>query len=206
MDRFVAMTLLAFAATAISRPASAMINIYKANITHDQVVGIPDEGSSGLGTFVLNTDVVPPTLSYDITLIGLDLDGLRTPGNADDNVTGAHLHVAPFGASGSIVFGLIDPSASLRNDLDDLLINAASGMIHGVWDGTEGNGGTLTDQLPSFLTLNAANQTNIYFNVHTTDHPSGEIRGQLTFVPEPATLAIFALSVLVAGGIVRRRN
>jgi hypothetical protein len=37
-----------------------------------------------------------------------------------------------------------------------------------------------------------------YFNIHTTDHPTGEIRGFLApaFVPEPATLALIGAGLV----------
>ncbi len=194
MKRFLLIALACTFATA--RPALAVINVYKANITHDQEVGVPDEGTSGFGTFILNTDVSPPTLSYDVTLLGLDLDGLQTPGDANDNVTRTHFHAAAFGVNGGIVFGQIDPSASLRNDLDDLVVDPVAGTIKGVWDGTEGNGTTLTTQLPNLLNVDANNRTGIYFNVHTTDHAGGEVRGQLTLVPEPSTLVLCLLAGL----------
>jgi hypothetical protein len=68
-----------------------------------------------------------------------------------------------------------------------------------VWDGVEGNGTTLAAQLSNLFA------NNLYFNVHTTDHAGGEIRGQVIFVPEPATWLLCMLSgVLVIVG--RRRR
>jgi hypothetical protein len=134
-------------------------------------------------------------LSYDITLVGLDIDGLQTPANANDNATRFHFHAAPAGNNGGIVFGMKDPN----HDLDDLVINPATGRITGVWDGVEGNGTTLAAQLSNLFA------NNLYFNVHTTDHAGGEIRGQVIFVPEPATWLLCMLSgVLVIVG--RRRR
>jgi len=170
---------------------------FKATITHDQEVpGIPDEGASGTATFVLND--AQNAFSYHIQLFGLDLDGNQTPANANDNVTRTHFHAAPAGVNGGIVFGQIDGSATLRNDLDDLVVNAAAGTIDGVWDNAEGNGTTLGAQLANLFAHG------LYFNVHTADHGGGEVRGQVVIVPEPSTLiAGLGLAGLSLG---RRRN
>jgi hypothetical protein len=169
---------------------------FRATITSDQEVAnppVPFQGTSGTGVFELNDAMT--ALSYDITLVGLDIDGLQTPANANDNATRFHFHAAPAGNNGGIVFGMKDPN----HDLDDLVINPATGRITGVWDGVEGNGTTLAAQLSNLFA------NNLYFNVHTTDHAGGEIRGQVIFVPEPATWLLCMLSgVLVIVG--RRRR
>jgi hypothetical protein len=182
-------------------PSAEAVTILQAMLTHDQEVAnppIPDEGSSGTATFILNDAM--DALSYDIQLFGLDLDGLQTPANANDNVTRTHFHAAPAGSNGGIVHGQIDPSASLQNDPDDLIVNAAAGRITGVWDGTEGNGTTLAAQLSALL------NGGLYFNVHTSDHAGGEIRGQLVVVPEPASATLCLLGAASLAWLARARR
>jgi hypothetical protein len=189
MNRLFVVCLLS-SALFVARTAEAVIE-FRANLTHDQEVSnppIPNEGSSGVGVFILND--AQNALSYDVTLFGLDIDGLQTPNDPNDNVTRTHFHFAPPGQNGGIVFGQIDGQASLRNDLDDLVVNPVTGRITGVWDGNEGNNTTLSAQLTNLLA------GNLYFNVHTADHGGGEIRGQVVIIPEPGT---WLLGVLGAG-------
>jgi CHRD domain-containing protein/PEP-CTERM motif-containing protein len=179
-----------------AQPANAEIQ-FMAIIENEQEVSnppIPEQGSGGIGFFILND--AQNALSYDVTLTGLDLDGLQTPNNPNDNVTRTHFHAAPAGQNGGIVFGQIDPN----NDLDDRVINPVTGRITGVWDGTEGNGTTLAAQLANLLA------NNLYFNVHTSDHAGGEIRGQLVVIPEPGTWLLAILGCALGCLMWRRRR
>ncbi|MEO6339381.1 MAG: CHRD domain-containing protein, partial [Caulobacteraceae bacterium] len=103
------------------------------------------------------------------TITGLDLGG-QTAATAD-NVTASHFHLGAPGTNGGVVFGFI---GTPNNDTDgDTLVTAATGVVKGQWDAGEGNGTTLTAQVNNLL----AGQ--LYFNMHTTANPGGEIRGQV---------------------------
>jgi len=188
------------AACIAAQPAIAEIQ-FMAILENEQEVSnppIPEQGSGGMGIFILND--AQNALSYDVTLTGLDIDGLQTPNNPNDNVTRTHIHNAPAGANGGIVFGQIDASPTLQNDPDDLVVNPVTGRITGVWDGTEGNGTTLAAQLANLLA------GNLYFNVHTADHAGGEIRGQILIIPEPGTWLLGILGCAIACCVWRRRR
>jgi hypothetical protein len=188
---------VAVAAILLACEARATIQ-FTANLTHDQEVAnppIPNEGSSGTATFVLND--AGTALTYNVQLFGLDIDGNQTPGDPNDNVTRAHFHAAPAGVNGGIVYGIIDGSPTLRNDLDDLVVDPVTGHFSGVWDNAEGNGTTLAAQLANLMS------GGLYFNIHTADHGGGEIRGQV--VPEPASAGL-AAAAAVGLLLTRRRS
>ena len=69
-------------------------------------------------------------------------------------ITGAHFHTGAAGVNGSVVVNL----------LTYLTGNVLEGEI-----------------VPTAAFLTSLNQGQIYINVHTTNNPNGEIRGQLTF-------------------------
>lgn len=46
----------------------------------------------------------------------------------------------------------------------------------------------------------------VYFNLHTTNFPGGEIRGNLTAVPEPASWALLITGFGLTGATMRRRR
>jgi hypothetical protein len=179
---------------AVVRPAQAVTR-FRAIIENEQEVAdplVPEQGSGGIGFFELNDAMT--ALSYDITLFGLDIDGLQTPGNVNDNAERVLIHAAPAGQNGGTVFGMKDPN----HDLDDLVINPATGRITGVWDGNEGNATTLTDQLANLLA------DRLYLNVHTSDYPGGEVRGQILLIPEPATGVLCLLGLASLSAMNRR--
>jgi serralysin len=197
-NKLVVAALLATVTLMVARPAEAVTR-FRAIIENEQEVAAPPvpnqvPESGGMGVFELNDAMT--ALSYDITLFGLDIDGLQTPNNPNDNANRFHIHAAPAGTNGGIVFGMKDPN----HDTDDLVVNPVTGRITGVWDGTEGNGTTLAAQLPALL-LNG-----LYFNVHTPDFAGGEVRGQIILVPEPATCMLCAIAGAAVLGVVRRRR
>lgn len=173
--------IAATTALAIASPASALTT-FTAVLEGSQEV--PPVTTSASGTAVLSLNDTQDRLEISIQISGLDLDGNQTPGNDQDDVTLAHIHRAPAGVNGPIVFGFIGPNSDLNGDL---VIDPAAGTIVSAWDSDEGEGTTLADELDNLFAQN------LYVNIHTVAHGGGEIRGQV--VPEPVTAVLLGLGL-----------
>ena len=66
------------------------------------------------------------------------------------------------------------------------------------------SGGTVDLARARLLTALDAEQ--VYFNLHTVNFPGGEIRGNLSAVPEPASWAMMVVGFGLVGSAVRRRG
>ncbi len=112
--------------------------------------------------------------------ISLTFSGLLTP------FTVAHIHEAPFGVSGPVRFDFGSQVVLGPGGTSGVLTNAVFNIS--------------ATQVTSLLA------GNMYFNVHSTTFPAGEIRGQLNVVPEPASMALLAGGLAGLGVLARRRR
>ena len=134
---------------------------------YDQMDGLPEtppNSSPAFGYTFGTYDDVTNVLTIDV-----NASGFVAP------ITAAHVHRAPLGVAGPVIFPL-----------------------------TGATGGTSYTSHDVF-NLNASQETDIlaglnYANVHSQVFPGGEIRGQIHLVPEPATLGFLAcgLAALMA--------
>lgn len=168
MHKAILAGLLGAAVTGLALPARAQSS-FAATLSGAQQT--PPNASTATGTATLILSAAQDRLTYTITLVGLDLDGLQTPADATDDVTNLHIHGAAPGVAGPVRFGMIAPG----DDADDIVINGAAGTITGSWEETDALffGGTLSTYLADLLA------GNLYINVHTVAFPPGEIRGQI---------------------------
>ena len=196
----VPLVIVAMSGAAIAAPISftAFLNSFQENNPANTST------ATGFATFELNE--AQTALTWTATIFGLDFTGSQTPNNPNDNLTVAHIHRAPIGVNGPVVWGFIGTPFNDNNPMDVVVTPFATGVggtVSSKWDVPEGNGlfnqqpVTLTNQLPSIL----ANET--YINFHTVQFGGGEIRGQI-IAPEPATLALLGIGVACLG--LRRKS
>ena len=109
------------------------------------------------------------TISKDETSIHFKL----IVANIKENITGSHFHMAPAGANAGVVVNLLNIS-----DFPPPTTAPVNGILA---EGTivQSNLSGALSGKPLGDLISAIRAGNIYVNVHTTAHGSGEIRGQL---------------------------
>jgi hypothetical protein len=119
----------------------------------------PPLTSSGTGRATVLVSRSGDRVDVSVTMSGLE------------NVTQAHIHRAPRGTNGGVIFWLWQPNNPLYpptpNQLGKSWLNPS----------TDSRDQPLTETI-----LNDLRAGNLYVNFHTTRNPGGEIRGQLTKV------------------------
>ncbi|WOO43724.1 CHRD domain-containing protein [Rubellicoccus peritrichatus] len=198
---------------------SAAVFSYQAILTPEAVVpGSPTDDpagistASGLAQLTLTTGGVGgPTLSYSLTLTGLDVSETiprPTLTGPDDLVRAVHIH---FGAVGvNDVHGL-NVYGFPREDDADLVVNSSTSTVSGLWDDSDANFGSdgirgAGDSVALSDALTALQAGELYFQVHTFGFRQGEIRGQITQVPEPAQLALVVGCIFFVVVVYARRS
>lgn len=181
----------------VSNSAADAGMMFRANLDGAQEVPPNNSAATGFATLLLND--AQDRLEIMLSVIGVDFDGNQTPNDPSDNLAALHIHNAPAGMNGPIVFGFIFSS----DTNGDLVIDPDNSTVFSGWDLDEGNNTTLGDQLANLFA------GNLYINLHTVEFPAGEIRGQIQAVPEASTWATWCLLIgLCAGGhgLMRRRR
>lgn len=165
------MTLKAAAALSVcllTGSAQADITQFSAVISSGPQQSTPS-GSPAVGTLVGEYDSDANSFSFSWS-ISDNLIGLPSS-------PGAHLHNAPSGVAGPIVFAFNEPDGTWALDGADVWTGLTAGQVNELFAG------------------------NVYANFHTDQFPSGEVRGQISVVPAPASLA-----ALAAGGVFATRR
>lgn len=162
--------------------------------------GAPRPTPFGTATFVLNDALTE--MSFTATIFNIDVNGMQTPTDTNDNLMAAHIHAGTTATpTWPVVWGFFGTPANNNNPADGGLVAFTGGLVGGVFTGTwnlnEGNNTNLTAQIPNILAGRA------YINFHTVQNGGGEIRG--TIVPEPST-ALLAIPALLGFAAYRRRR
>lgn len=189
------LALLFAAAMIYPSTANAATFVFNGTLTGSQEV--PPVSTPGSGTAFVTFDDVTNLLSIQATFTNL-LGTTRM----------AHIHCcAPIGANA----GVVTPVPSFPG----FPLGVTAGSYSQVFDLTQvssfnpafitNNGGSVTTARQAFITGLQLNRA--YFNIHTSQFPGGEIRGQLiAAVPEPATWSLMLLGFGAIGATMRRRK
>jgi hypothetical protein len=160
--------------------------------------GAPRPASFGTASFFINDAMT--SMTFTATIFNIDVTGSQTP-DTNDNLVAAHIHAAPTvtpTTNAGVVWGFFGAPFNDNAPNDFVFTPFATGVggtFSGKWDLNEGNGTTLSAQLPNILTGHS------YINFHTTQFGGGEIRGNIQVVPEPGTWLMLGLGTMA---LVRR--
>ena len=142
---------------ASSSYAQTIPSTFHAILEGDEEVPPVDSDAKGAAIFRTSND-------------GTELHYRLIVANIED-VTAAHIHLAPRGENGDIVAFLFDPEEPTEGRTNGVL---AEGTITSADLVGPLEGSTLSELIDEI------EAGNTYVNVHTVDHPSGEIRGQIS--------------------------
>lgn len=147
-------------------------------------------GASGFGSLFLAAD-------RNSFSVNIDFTGLSA------NAVAGHVHCCSSAdGNAAVAIGFAPPAATSGTITGTFDLTLASTFTAGFLN--VAGGGTVAGARSAFLAGLDAGQA--YFNVHTTNFPGGEIRGQLAGVPEPASWALLIAGFGLTGAVMRRRR
>ena len=161
---------------------------FTATLTGSQEV--PPTPSLGIGSALVTLDTVTNLLTVNVSFAGLGSPTIAS-----------HIHCCTPPGANAIV-------ATAVPTFPGFPLGVTTGTYLQTFDLTlastynpafiAAHGGTVAGAQAAFIAGLTSGQT--YLNIHTSQFPGGEIRGQLVAVPEPATLLLLTTGVIGAVG------
>lgn len=157
---------------------------------------VPPSGSPGIGSALVTFDTVTNLLTVNVSFAGLVSPTIAS-----------HIHCCtPPGANALVAtivptfpgFPLGVTTGTYLQTFDMSLASSYNPAF------ITAHGGTVAQAQAAFVAGLISGQT--YLNIHTSQFPGGEIRGQLQTVPEPATMLLLASGIFGAAGAIRKRR
>jgi serralysin len=163
----------------------SMSTAFRAVLEGSQEVPPNSSTVHGLGTVIFDSATVAADYSFQV--FGLDFGPITGIGpvteDVQDDVVGMHYHNAERGVNGPIVFGQLDPAQD-SDDLGIALNEDGSWTVSGVWETTDPANVSITNFADTLGSAAVGSEIPLYFNIHTTALPEGEIRGQLIAIAD----------------------
>ncbi|WP_341678867.1 CHRD domain-containing protein [Niveibacterium sp. SC-1] len=189
MRKYLRLAALSFVVGLLPAVTRADILEFRAlqGITVDQEIPTHAPTGQGTGFSLYNTETL-------ILFTAFTWDGLS-------DITVAHVHCCSGPAANGPVavnLAIIDFPSGTDEIFTDLSLAASYGAGF-----LAGFGGDV--DLAREAVLEGMSGGLAYYNFHTVDFPSGDIRGNITQVPEPSSLGLLGLA-LCAAGLLRRRG
>jgi hypothetical protein len=194
MKKTVKLLGVVLAVLMLSAIAKADQLAFTATLTGAQEV--PPSGSPGIGSALVTLDTVTNLLTVNVSFAGLVSPTIASHIHCC-TLPGANAMVAtavptfpgfPLGVTAGTYLMTFD--LTLASTYNPAFITA--------------HGGTVAGAQAAFIAGLTSGQT--YLNIHTTQFPGGEIRGQLQAIPEPASVLLLATGAMGIAGALRKRR
>jgi hypothetical protein len=194
MNRSLLYSALTLALVSTAPAAHAALLIYQGTLSG--LNEVPPNNSPGTGLATVSYDTVAHTLKVDVTFSGLT-----------GTTTASHIHVAP-------ALNQNGPVATQLPTFVGFPLGVTAGSYSQQFDLTQASSWN-----PAFIASNnnsisgaeealalALRRGLAYVNVHSTPFPGGEVRANLTLVPEPGSWMMMIAGFGLTGMMLRRRK